>query len=82
MILFKPLPPDETTEGGLFIPETARKVNNKGTIVKVGRGTKERPMEFKEGDVAIRVQGWGQEILVEGELHVLIDSSAILTKVK
>lgn len=81
-ILFKPFPPDVVTEGGLIVPESAQKPNNKGVIVKVGNGTKDRPMKLKAGDVAIRVQGWGQEILIDGELHFIMDADAILTTVK
>jgi chaperonin GroES len=78
-ILFKPLPPDEVTEGGLYVPETARKVNNKGTIVKVGGGTANKPMLLKPGQKGIRVQDWGTEVILENELHFLMDMDAILT---
>lgn len=81
-ILFKPFPPDEVTEGGIFVPESARRINNKGAIVKVGNGTKDRPMTLKPGDIGIRVYEWGQEVVIDGELHFIMDSGAILTTVK
>lgn len=77
-VLFKPFPPDEISTGGIYVPESAREVSNKGTIVKVGRGTKERPMSLKQGDIAYRVKDWGTEVIVDGELHFLMDDSAIL----
>lgn len=77
-ILFKPFPPEEISEGGLFIPESAREISNKGIIVKVGSGTKEKPMKLKQGDVGYRVKGWGCEVMVNGELHFLMDMDAIL----
>ncbi len=73
-ILFKPLPSDEISEFGLFIPETARKPSDKGIIVKVGRGTAKQPMTLKEGMTAFRVKDWGQEIMIGNELHFLMDS--------
>jgi len=77
-ILFKPLPSDELSEGGLFIPETARKTSDKGVIVKVGNGTEKKPMKLKEGTIGYRVKGWGQEILIKDELYFLMDEGAIL----
>ncbi|NBU53772.1 MAG: co-chaperone GroES [Alphaproteobacteria bacterium] len=77
-ILFKPLKSPEVSESGLFIPENARAVNNVGKIVAVGKGTKEKPMKLKAGQIAHRVQGWGTEVLVNGELHFLMDEAAII----
>ena len=77
-ILFKPDPPDAVTESGLIIPESARKVSNKGTIVKVGNGTAARPMKFREGQRGIRVQDWGTDVIVDGELHFFMDMDSIL----
>lgn len=77
-ILFKPLPSEEYTLSGLYVPETAREINNKGTIVKVGSGTKEKPMRLKEGMVAYRVLNWGQEVMINNELYFLMDEGAIL----
>lgn len=77
-ILFKPFPGEEISEGGIFVPESAREINNKGTIMKVGNGTKDKPMRFKEGQTAIRVKDWGTEVLIGGELHFLMDQDAII----
>ncbi len=77
-ILFKPFPPDEITQGGLYVPESCRKVSNRGTIVKVGNGTAKRPMHLKEGTVGHRVLNWGTEILIDNEQYFLMDEEAIL----
>lgn len=77
-VLVKPFPSDEISEGGIFVPESARKVSNKVRIVKVGNGTKDKPMRLKEGDVGYRVQDWGCDVLIDGELHFLLDQDAIL----
>lgn len=79
-ILFKPLPADEISLQGLFIPENAREVNNKGVIVKVGKGLPKRPMKLKEGDVCYRVKDWGEPLIANGELYFLMDENAILAK--
>lgn len=73
-ILFKPLPSDETTEGGLFIPESVREVNNKGTIIDIGS----RVTKVKVGDTAFRVKNWGEPIIINGETHYLMNEDAVI----
>lgn len=77
-ILFKPFPPEAQTEGGLIVPESVQKINNKGTVVKVGNGTAAKPMIFRPGQKAIRVQDWGTEVLIDDELHFLMDMDDVL----
>lgn len=79
-ILFQPMPSDEVSEGGIFVPETARAISNKGVIKAVGRGTAKKPMMFTPGDTVYRVKDWGCEIIIDGELHFLMDMDAILAK--
>lgn len=77
-ILFKPFPPDTISLGGIIVPESAQKTNNKGIVVKVGNGTKEKPMNLKPGDIGFRVKDWGCEIEINGEQYFIMDQDAIL----
>lgn len=77
-ILFKPLPSKDTTDSGLFVPENCRKISNKGTIVAVGNGTVKNPMRLKIGMIAHRVQNWGEPVIIDNELHFLMDEKAII----
>lgn len=77
-IVFKPLPSSEKTDSGLFIPETARQISNKGIIVSVGNGTTKRPMRLKEGMTAYRVASWGEGFVIDGEIYFLMEQDAIL----
>lgn len=77
-IIFKPFPSPETSESGLFIPETAREINNKGTIVGVGAGTSKKPMRLKEGMVCYRTCDWGTGFVSNGEIYFLMDEAAII----
>lgn len=77
-ILAKPFPPDTVTEGGLIVPQSAMKVSNKVEIISVGNGTKDRPMKLRKGDVGFRVQSWGCEIIINGEIYFILDQDAIL----
>jgi chaperonin GroES len=77
-VLIKPFPPDEISEGGIFVPESARKESNKVHIVAVGRGTKENKMKLKPGQVAYRIKDWGTPVDIKGERHYLLEDAAIL----
>lgn len=77
-VLVKPYPSDEISEGGIFVPDAARQPSNKVKIVKVGNGTKGKPMLLKEGQTGYRVKNWGQEVLVDGELHYIMEQTAII----
>lgn len=73
-ILFKPFKGSETTEGGLLVPESFRKLSNKGLIVEVG----EQATKVKKGDIGFRVKDWGEEFIIDGEKHFLMEETAIL----
>lgn len=77
-IVFKPFLVNEKTEGGLFVPESFRTDSDRGTIVAVGKGTKDRPMKLKKGDIAYRVHKWGTLVQEKGENFYLMEDSAIL----
>ena len=79
-ILTKPFAPDKISEGGILVPESARKENNKMFVIAVGRGTKERKMIFNPGDIVYRVKDWGTPIDIDGERHYIMDQNGIITK--
>ncbi len=80
IILTKPFPPDEVSDGGIFVPESARQENNKMRVIAVGRGTKERKMIFNPGDIVYRVKDWGTPVDIEGERYYLMDQNGIIAK--
>lgn len=73
-ILFKPFKGNEKTESGLYIPESVQKLSNKGEIVEVG----DKVTGLKKGDIGWRVKDWGEEIIIDGEKHYLMESNSIL----
>jgi len=78
-ILFKPLPSNNISEGGMIVPDSCKVINDKGIIVAVGNGTPNKPMRLREGMVVHRVKQWGTEVIIDGELHFLMDADAILS---
>ena len=79
-ILFKPFLEEEKTEGGIFVPDSFRNESDKGTVIAVGNGSKNRPMTLKKGDIVFRVHKWGIAVEENGEKLYLMDDSAILAK--
>lgn len=77
-VLVKPYPSDEISEGGIFVPLTARSVSNKVHIVKVGKGTPGKPMKLQPGDTGYRVKDHGTEVLIDDELYFLMEQDAII----
>lgn len=77
-VLVKPYESSNVTEGGLIIPDSVKPINNKVKIVEVGNGSHIRPMKLKKGQTGFRVKGWGNDILINGELHFIMDQSAII----
>ena len=80
-ILFKPFLQEEKTQGGIFVPESFRQESDKGEIVEVGSGTKNRPMYIKKGDIGFRVHKWGTLVEKNGENFYLMEDSAILATI-
>ena len=80
IILTKPFPPDEVSEGGIFVPESARQESNKMRVIAVGNGTKERKMIFNPGDIVYRVKDWGTPVDIDGERYYLMDQNGIIAK--
>lgn len=77
-ILVKPFESDNISAGGILIPDSMKRPSNKVKIVAVGGGTLQRPMRFKGGEIAYRVQNWGEPLIIDGELHYLLNQSAII----
>lgn len=77
--LIKPILPKETTESGLFLPESARELAKEALVIEVGTD-KELQKLVKKGDKII----FGKYTLVESDDSELffIDRGGILAVVK
>lgn len=71
-VIVLPDPPEDRTEGGLYIPDTAKKRANKGTVVGAGPGTKEFETLCKPGD-RILFAG-GSEFEFEGVTYLRLSA--------
>jgi chaperonin GroES len=77
-ILVKLFPGDDKSTGGIVVAESFRAESNKGEVIAVGNGTKDRKMQFKKGDIVFRVQGHGEPFDIEGQHYYMMDQNTIL----
>mgnify|MGYP001511899964 FL=1 len=61
-VLIEPAPAETKTVGGIIIPDTAKEKPLQGTIVAVGKGTKDEEMVLKEGDTVLYGKYAGTEL--------------------
>ncbi|GIV58507.1 MAG: 10 kDa chaperonin [Rhodothermaceae bacterium] len=81
-VVVKPLPAEEKTASGLFIPDTAKEKPQRGTVVAVGPGRVENgtkiEMSVKEGDTVLYGKYAGTEIRLGDEEYLIMRESDIL----
>ena len=77
-VLIEPAPAETKTVGGIIIPDTAKEKPLQGTIVAVGKGTKDEEMVLKEGDTVLYGKYAGTEIELDGEKYLIMRQYDIL----
>jgi len=82
-ILVRPGEAEETTKGGIVLPDTAKKKPREGEVLAIGPGKlldngQRVPPEVKVGDVVVYSEFGGTEITVGGEEYVILDESSVL----
>lgn len=82
-VIIKPLPQEEKTKGGIYLPDTAKEKPQQGEVMAVGKGRitdegKKIEMEVKVGDKVLYGKYSGTEIKLEGEEYLIVKESEIL----
>ena len=79
---------EETTAGGILLPDTAKEKPQKGKVLAVGDGKisedtgKRIPLDVSEGDEVLYSKYGGTEIKIEGEELLVLRESDVLAKVE
>ena len=81
-VLVEPVEAEETTAGGIIIPDTAKEKPQKGKIIAVGKGKVEEngklsPLEVKTGDNVLYGKYSGTEISLNGGDYIIMRESDI-----
>jgi chaperonin GroES len=73
---------ETTTASGIIIPDTAQEKPQKGTVIAVGKGTKDNPMTVKAGDTVLYGKYAGTELKHNGSDYIIMKESDILAIIK
>jgi chaperonin GroES len=81
-VIVKRIQEEERTKGGIIIPDTAKEKPQEGRVVAVGPGKREdgkviKP-EVKAGDRILFGKYSGNEVVLDGEEHVIMHEEDIL----
>ena len=81
-VVVRRLAGEEKTKGGIIIPDTAKEKPQEGRVVAVGPGKREdgkviKP-DVKAGDRILFGKYSGNEIVLDGEEHVIMHEEDIL----
>ncbi len=82
-IIVKRIDEEETTKGGIIIPDTAKEKPQEGKVLAVGKGKvnedgKVQPLDVKKGDKVLFSKYAGTEVTIEGEEHLIIREDDVL----
>jgi chaperonin GroES len=82
-IIVKALTAEETTSGGIVLPDTAKEKPQQGEVVAVGPGTgldngKSAPMDIKAGDRVYYGKYSGTEVKLNGQELVVLRQDDVL----
>ena len=81
-VLVEPAEAEEKTVGGIIIPDTAKEKPQQGTVIAVGGGKKDEPMELKAGDVVLYGKYAGTEVTVDGKNYLIMRQSDVVAVLK
>ena len=82
-VLIESLESEETTAGGIIIPDTAKEKPQEGKVIAVGPGAKSEdgktiPMDVKVGDRVLFGKWSGTEVKVDGKEYSIMKESDIM----
>ena len=73
----------ETSKGGIIIPDTAQEKPQQGKVIAVGKGKvledgTQRPLDVKAGDTILFGKYAGTEVKIDGEEHLILREEDVL----
>lgn len=73
---------EEMTSSGIYLPDSAKKKPQTGTIIAVGNGRvldngKRNDLTVKKGDTVLFSKYGGNEVTIDGEEYTILDEDQI-----
>ena len=82
-IIVQRLEEEETTKGGIIIPDSAKEKPSEGLIIAVGKGKvmedgTQRPLDVKKKDRILFSKYAGSEVSIEGDDYIIMREDDVL----
>lgn len=82
-LLVERLDAEDTTSSGIIIPDTAKEKPQKGKVISVGPGIKDKdgkliPMEIAKGDLVLFAKYGGTDVTIEGREYMILKEDDVL----
>lgn len=77
-VLIEPKEAATKTVSGIYIPDSAQEKPQQGTVIAVGAGKADEPMEVAVGDVVLYGKYAGTEVTWEDKKYLIVKQSDIL----
>lgn len=82
-VLIERMEEEDTSRGGIIIPDTAKEKPMRGRVVAVGKGRilkngETRPVSVEPGNVVLYSKYAGTEVKLDGEEHLILREDDIL----
>ena len=82
-ILVERIEEQNTTKGGIIIPDTAKEKPSKGKVLSIGDGAilengNKQPMNVKVGDIVLFSKWGGTEIKLDGQDRIIMKETDVL----
>ncbi len=81
-IIVKRIEEEETSKGGIIIPDTAKEKPQEGKVIAVGKGMirdggKLQKLDVKKGDRVLFGKFAGTEVTLDGKEHLIISEDDV-----
>lgn len=82
-LVIRPASREETTKGGIIVPDTAKEKPQRGTVLAVGPGRRDDdgeyiPMDVKVGDTVLFAKYAGTEFKIDDEELMILSEKDVL----
>ena len=82
-IIVRRIEEEETSKGGIIIPDSAKEKPQEGKVIAAGKGKigedgKVQPLDVKKGDKVLFSKYAGTEVNIEGDEHLIIREDDVL----
>jgi chaperonin GroES len=82
-VLVEPIKPEDTTKGGIIIPDNAKERPNEGIVILVGRGRLLEnggiaPLDVQPGDKVLMDKYAGTELKINGKDYLVVSEANII----